>query len=134
MNSSNFPVNEIAAKLKLLSPAERSIVESLIEYMKTLNSESASAGGDKPPTQALEQIPPDEESQINDVIALTIQQLKNRYPGQQRVLRAVHAKDHGCVKAVFQVLPDLDAKYRVGVFAEPGPRKNHLQRLAGCSD
>jgi hypothetical protein len=101
---------------------------ALIEYMKTLNSESTSSA-----PKDVEQVPADEAAQINDVVASTIQQLKNRYPDQQRVLRAVHAKDHGCVQAVFEVLPDLDPKFRVGVFAEPGRRYDAWIRFSNAA-
>jgi hypothetical protein len=35
------------------------------------------------------------------------------------MLRDVHSKGHGCVKATFTVRPDLPDELRVGVFAEP---------------
>jgi hypothetical protein len=67
-----------------------------------------------------EQIPPGEAEQIESIVRLTARQLQNRYPGEQPTLRGVHPKDHGCVKAAFQVLPDLRDDLRVGVFAEAG--------------
>ncbi|MCY4154533.1 MAG: catalase [Gammaproteobacteria bacterium] len=38
------------------------------------------------------------------------------------VARGAHAKAHACVRAYFDVLPDLRAEFRHGVFAEPGRR------------
>jgi hypothetical protein len=79
---------------------------ALIEFMKSQGP--------------LEAIPAAESAQINNIVSLTMQQLKNRYPGNKQVLRGVHAKDHGCVTAKFEVAADLPEKYRVGVFAQPG--------------
>jgi hypothetical protein len=79
---------------------------ALIEFMKSQGP--------------LEEIPAAEPSQIQNVVSLTMQQLKNRYPGNKPVLRGVHAKDHGCVTATFEIAGDLPEKYRVGVFSQPG--------------
>ncbi len=38
------------------------------------------------------------------------------------VARGAHAKAHACVRAYFDVLPDLRSEFRYGVFAEPGRR------------
>ena len=38
------------------------------------------------------------------------------------VARGAHAKAHACVRAYFDVLPDLRGEFRYGVFAEPGRR------------
>ena len=86
---------------------------------------------DAPP--AVEAVPPGEADQIKHIIELTLQQLRNRYPGQDQVRRGVHAKDHGCVKAVFEVVPDLDPAYRVGVFAEPGKRYDAWVRYSNAA-
>ncbi len=103
---------------------------ALIEYMKELGQ---SAGGGDQPTAKIEEIPPNEPEQIQNVVALTFKQLKNRYPGEKQVLRGVHAKDHGCVKAVFQVAPELDRKFRVGVFSEPGRRYDAWVRFSNAA-
>lgn len=66
----------------------------------------------------VEQIPPEEARQIQHIVELTIRQLQMRYP-DQRVLRGVHAKDHGCVEARFEIEPDIDADLRIGVFQQP---------------
>lgn len=93
----------------------------LIEYLKALGHPAAlEGGGTGGGSHALEVVPEGESVKIDHIVALTLQQLRNRYPGQKSVLRGVHAKDHGCVKATFEVLPELDTSYRVGVFAEPG--------------
>lgn len=100
---------------------------ALVEYMKSLGGETEDAA---PET---EQIPTAESAQIEGVVAATIQQLKNRYPGQKQILRGVHAKDHGCVKAVFEVDASLAPEYRVGVFREPGRRYDAWIRFSNAA-
>ena len=74
------------------------------------------------PVHPFEAIPdPEAETrQIQQIAGLTIELLKKRYPEGTQILRGVHAKSHGCVRAEFQVLPDLDAERRVGLFKHPG--------------
>jgi hypothetical protein len=94
---------------------------ALVEYMKSLGRPN------------LENVPANEPDQIKNIVQLTIKQLRNRYPGDKQIIRAVHAKDHGCVKAVFQVVPELEEKYRVGVFSEPGRRFDAWVRFSNAS-
>lgn len=68
----------------------------------------------------LELVPEGEAAQIDNVIKLTVEQIRRRYPGESAILRGVHAKDHGCVAARFTVLESLPEELRVGVFATPG--------------
>ena len=68
----------------------------------------------------LERIPAEEAAQIDNIVNLTIAHLKRRYPSGDGIRRAVHAKDHGCVRAQFEVLPELPDDLRVGVFSRPG--------------
>lgn len=70
----------------------------------------------------LENIPPDEPQQIRNIVELTLKQLQMRYPGQDKVLRGVHAKAHGCVAGVFRIRPDIPQPFQQGVFA--GPEKS----------
>jgi hypothetical protein len=81
----------------------------------------------------LEKVPTDEAQQIMNIAELTIEQLRYRYPGERRVLRGVHAKDHGCVYAAFHVLPDLPDAFRYGVFATPGRSYSALVRFSNAS-
>jgi hypothetical protein len=68
---------------------------------------------------AFESVPPGEADEITEVISLIRQLLAQRYPeGMAR--RAVHPKDHGCVKASFAINPDIPPAYQVGLFATPG--------------
>jgi hypothetical protein len=68
----------------------------------------------------LELVPPEEAKQIDNIVRLTVEQLKKRYPGEKPVRRGVHPKDHGCVKARFTVSDPLAEDLRVGVFKRPG--------------
>lgn len=70
--------------------------------------------------QQFERIPAEEAAQIENIIQLTMQQMRNRYPGGQRVMRGVHPRDHGCVAAIFKVEENLPVEHRVGVFDTPG--------------
>ncbi len=67
----------------------------------------------------LESIPPDEASQIEQLVAIhrQIQERSDRL--HTPVPRGQHPKGHGCVDAEFVVEPDLPAEFRAGVFAEP---------------
>jgi hypothetical protein len=68
----------------------------------------------------LEHVPPEEASQIDNIIRLTRQQLQKRYPEEHRALRAQHAKAHACVSGTLTVRDDLSQDKRRGVFARPG--------------
>jgi hypothetical protein len=98
----------------------------LIEYMKT-------GGLTTPQPAAVEEIPPGEEDQIREIADLTVKLLKQRYGGNLPVLRAVHPKDHGCVKAVFEVRADLPDELRVGVFAKPGRKYDAWIRFSNAA-
>jgi hypothetical protein len=93
-----------------------------------------------------EHIPdPDLENRLIDEIAdILVKLLKRRYPLTEeqrkflsedymesiRVLRGVDPKSHGCVKAVFQIDPELPKEYRVGLFDKPGKRYEALIRFS----
>ena len=84
----------------------------------------------------LELIPPEEAAQIADIVNLTIHQLKRRYEapgGKPPVLRGVHAKDHGCVRAKFKVIKALPNHLRVGIFANPGQEYDAWIRFSNAS-
>ena len=81
----------------------------------------------------LEHIPEDEAGNIAKIAALTVQQLDRRYPAPQAILRGVHAKDHGCVTAIFQVNANLPDELRVGVLACAGHEYEALIRFSNAS-
>jgi len=71
-----------------------------------------------------ETIPPDEAKEIDEVGAIgkvlqdkRAQAVKNQ---EGKLLRGVHAKSHGCVKAEFKINDDIEELYCVGLFAHPG--------------
>jgi hypothetical protein len=77
-------------------------------------------------------VPPEEADQIAEVIGLTRQLLEQRYPnGMER--RAVHPKDHGCVKASFTINADIPESYRVGLFAKPGQTYDAWVRFSNAT-
>lgn len=115
---------------------------ALVEYMKALGH--AKGRGDVMAAETVEQtlgqtateqeiIPKAEAAQIETILKLTVQQLKNRYPAPDTVRRGVHAKDHGCVKASFVVEPGLEARYRIGMFAEPGRKFDAWVRFSNAA-
>jgi hypothetical protein len=71
-----------------------------------------------------ETIPPGEAEQIDETAAIMmhLQDLRQKNDPSQhgQLLRGVHPKSHGCVKAEFAVNSDIAEEYRVGLFADPG--------------
>lgn len=72
---------------------------------------------------AFETVPAAEAGEIDETAALTIalQGIRAKTDKSQkgRLLRGVHPKSHGCVKAEFVVRDDIEEKYQVGLFAQP---------------
>ena len=90
-------------------------------FVALLARVSPAQGTDRPPRPSpFEKIPAEEATQIDNITRLTIEQLKSRYSGDKPVLRGVHPKDHGCVKATFEVLDTIPEALRIGVFSKPG--------------
>lgn len=81
----------------------------------------------------LEHIPADEAANIAKIAELTIKQLERRYSNKPPVLRGVHAKGHGCVKAKFKVDDSLPEDLRVGVLASPGREYEAVIRFSNAS-
>src|SRR5215212_2404199 len=75
-------------------------------------------------TAAFEVVPPGEAEQIRATaeIMTKLQDLRAKTVEEQKgiLLRGVHPKSHGCVKAEFTINKDIDEKYRIGLFATPG--------------
>lgn len=91
---------------------------SLSLVLAIVSATVAAAGSSTAPT-SFETIPPGEEDQIDQTVALTTQLLQQRYPNSM-ALRGVHPKPHGCVQAQFTINQDLPGEFRVGVFGKPG--------------
>lgn len=69
---------------------------------------------------SLEQVPPEEASQIENIIKLTRQQMEKNYPPGRAALRAQHAKSHATVTGTLRVRDDLPESRRRGIFATLG--------------
>lgn len=71
-----------------------------------------------------ETIPPNEANEIDEVGAIgkVLQDKRAQADNNQegKLLRGVHAKSHGCVKAEFKISTDIEEQYCVGLFAHPG--------------
>jgi hypothetical protein len=63
--------------------------------------------------------PPAGEQEIIDEMIQELQTQLERMYVNTKMLRQIHPKMHGAVKAEFIVEPDLPAELRVGVFSEP---------------
>ena len=68
---------------------------------------------------AVETIPDNETQAINQVRDHIVSALQTQYPqGVRPMRRDVHAKQHGCVKAIFEIQnQNLPPELRVGIFA-----------------
>ena len=65
-----------------------------------------------------EYIEPNEQENTQKIIDMIRKHLSRNYPAG-KTLRQFHAKMHGCVKAIFRVLPDIPLNYHHG-FLIPG--------------
>jgi catalase len=81
------------------------------------------------PVSAQEQIPAGETAMTQEVIQTAVR-IVDQHRDNTRYLRDAHAKAHGCVKAEVQVLADLAADLRQGVFSEPGKTWQATVRLS----
>jgi Catalase len=78
-----------------------------------------------------------EAKQIAETADLTVKLLNTRYrkPDQPPapILRGVHPKSHGCVKATFTINADISPEYQVGLFAEPGKQFDAFIRFSNAA-
>jgi hypothetical protein len=74
-----------------------------------------------------------EAEQIAETTELTVKLLDKRYPPPCQILRGVHPKSHGCVKATFTINSDLAPEYQVGLFAEPGKQFDAFVRFSNAA-
>lgn len=81
------------------------------------------------PVSGEEQIPPNEAALTRAIIEDAVRVVE-QHRDNTRVLRDAHAKAHGCVKGEVQVLDDLAADLRQGVFSEPGKTWQAWVRLS----
>ena len=74
-----------------------------------------------------------EAEQIAETAEITVQLLDKRYPPPKQILRGVHPKSHGCVKATFTINPDIKPELQVGLFAEPGKQFDAIIRFSNAA-
>ena len=74
-----------------------------------------------------------EARQITEITELTLKLLDKRYPSPKQILRGVHPKSHGCVKATFTINSDLAPEYQVGLFAQPGKQFDAIIRFSNAT-
>src|SRR5215813_12303201 len=77
----------------------------------------------------------DLEKQLADEITDVIRQFIGRrsQEGRRPALRDAHAKDNGCVRAIFRVDSEIPADLRHGVFAAPGKEFNAWVRFSNSN-
>lgn len=63
-----------------------------------------------------EYLPEDEPKYLEQILEISKKRLDRQH---KPVKRGEHAKPHGCVRAKFEVLPNLPEHLRVGIFATP---------------
>ncbi len=77
---------------------------------------------------------PDQEAdKISEIVDRTISRLDSRYPIPDKVLRGVHPKSHGCVKASFEINSDIAPSMQVGLFSLPGKKFNAFIRFSNAA-
>jgi len=85
------------------------------------------------PKCPFEHIPAQEAQQIRETTDITVKLLDKRYPPPKQILRGVHPKSHGCVKATFTINPDIKPELQVGLFAEPGKQFDAVIRFSNAA-
>ena len=76
--------------------------------------------------------PEEENLQIKEIGGLMRQLLEKRYGESGNFLRGVHPKSHGCLKAKFEILDDIDEGMRVGLFEHVGKSYDALVRFSNA--
>ncbi len=84
-------------------------------------------------SKSFEVIPEAEPAQIEEIADLTVKRLDQRYPPPEKILRGVHPKSHGCVKATFRINPKLGKDLQVGLFSKPGKQYQALIRFSNAA-
>ena len=90
----------------------------------------------KAPNNPFETVPdPAQEArEIKETAALTEKLLDKRYTQKRKpVLRGVHPKSHGCLRAWFEIRHDIAPELRVGLFAKPGKRYDAWVRFSNAA-
>ncbi len=75
-----------------------------------------------------------ENDRIKETAELTVKLLDQRYSSQnKKILRGVHPKSHGCVKAKFKINEDIPEALQIGLFSEPGKEYEARIRFSNAS-
>ncbi len=74
-----------------------------------------------------------EKKKITEISARTTSLQDSRYPEPDKILRAVHPKSHGCVKATFKINPDIEQSLQIGLFKTPGKIFDAYIRFSNAS-
>jgi hypothetical protein len=84
-----------------------------------------------------ETVPEAEAGEIDETADLTVKlqdiRAQKDESQEEKLLRGVHAKSHGCVAAEFVVRGDIEEKYKVGLFAQPGNVHDAWIRFSNAS-
>ena len=74
-----------------------------------------------------------EAKKITEVADRTLGLLDNRYPAPEKILRGVHPKSHGCVKASFEINQDIKLSLQIGIFSTPGKKYDAFIRFSNAA-
>jgi len=86
------------------------------------------------PRCPFETVPSEETGQIKETSDLTVKLLEKRYiEKNKKVLRGVHPKSHGCVKAILEINADIDKGLQLGLFREPSKKYDVIIRFSNAS-
>jgi hypothetical protein len=103
------------------APRRHHVQLALSGALMILLGEVTFGGASRVYGQELEKVPAGEPQAIETIVSRALAELRRYYaPGAPLVRRDAHSKAHGCVKATFQVEPDLPTDLRVGFLSVPG--------------
>lgn len=81
-------------------------------------------------TDSVEQIKPNEQEVFREIGALMHDIVTKVGARQRHIVRSVHAKSHGLLKAKLTVKEDLPLELRQGLFSEPGETYDAIMRFS----
>lgn len=102
----------------------------------SLGCASAQRGADRTAAESAagEVFSPDEAALDKEIAELSAAILRKQAAANKGlVTRDVHAKQHGCVRAMFTIDKDIPQDYRAGVFADPGKEYSAWIRFSNGS-
>src|SRR5687767_11316626 len=62
----------------------------------------------------------DEPAIVSEMVREMEAQMERMYGRDKKMLRQIHTKMHGCVKAEFRIADNLPEDLQVGLFSKPG--------------